>query len=313
MAVDLIGGPVTFEATALGSIAGGADGYTAVGAGNDTLDVVAGSELVGVNSITWVHVAGSDSATTALSRTLAAARASGARFRHSWWCKVKTGAGSDPTYLSLTDAAFDPTTYATCGIRVAVRENGTDMEVMVNDNANTDAADPTALTPLLDLGVATLFVIDVNTDDTYELWADQGAGKISLRSGTLIAGNVLLAREVFWQAANTVPSSRFYFDQSCTVTPRADTKAVLRSHRSYFGEITAATVVGDTLSITTTIYDAETTLALWTYDDVLPKSAASGEAKDKGLEQLDAAVAKALALYGAQANAAGIIGHELEL
>ena len=318
MAIDLIEGH-THEGIALGNV-NGVDGYVVGGAGNDTLDVVAvtGGPAGNTQALSWQAVAGLNGSVTFYEQTLASARAASARYRFSFWARVNAGAGSEYAWISLTDAAFNSTTFATCGLRIALREEGAVMGVAFNDNSNTDPDAPTSATPIagtdLDLGTWTLFVVEVNTDDTFELWADQGAGRQSICSGKLISGNEGIVRYSFWQKMSPVVSSTIFYDDVFAVTPRADTPATLRSHRQYFGEITAATSAGpgQSIAITVTVYSAETLAALATFDDSIDPLSASGEPKDDGRGKLDAAVQKALQLYGAYANVSAIIGHEVE-
>lgn len=321
MAVDLIEG-YDHEALGLGNV-NGVGGYTAGGAGNDTLDVVAGRQLVGVNSLTWTLVAGNDGQCSFYSQTIASTRASGARWRFSFHAKALAALGASAVgWLSLTDAAFvefvSPSTgLTTDGLRIGIYGDGvTAMSVQVNDNESSSITSPRNVTPAagLLLNRDTLFVVDVNADDTYELWCDQGSGRVSLTTGTLISGNTLIQRYVVWNAASTIVSNAIYYDEFYIVTPRADTPATVRDHLPAYGKITAATLSADkaTVAVTTTIYDAQTTLALATFDETIPASWISGEPKDDTRGKLDGIVARALQAYQNTRNASAIIGHELE-
>ena len=320
MAIDLIAShPIS--GLALGNV-NGVDGFTKGGAGNDTLDVVDTTLLGGTQALVWTIVAGAGGSCTFYEQSFTA-RASGARWRFSFHVRqLVAQAANVVSWLSLCDAAFvefvSPSTgLTTDGLRIGISGDGVSaLAIQVNDEANPSILTPRVVTPIegLTLNLDSVVVVDVNADDTYELWIDQGEGKISLTTGTLISGNTLIDRFVVWNADVLFVSTTVYYGQFYVATPRSDTKAELRGHRAYVGEITAATATGPgaPISITVTIYSAETGVTLATYDDTIDALSSSGEPKDDGKGKLDAAVQKALQLYGAYANVGAIVGHEVE-
>ncbi len=319
MAVTLIEGH-THEGIALGPVSG-VDGYTAGGAGNDTLDVVASTELVGAQCLTWKLVAGADGACSFYENPMTA-RASGARWRFSFHVKALAALGASAVgWLSLSDAAFvefvaPSTGLTTDGFRIGISGNGvTAMAVQVNDQASPSIAAPrtAVVSGGLLLNRDTMFVLEVAADDTYQLWCDQGTGRKDVTTGSLITGNVLIDRFTIWNAANTIVSDAIFYDDIFAVTPSSDTKRPIRGYTTYVGEITAVVESGDTVTMSIEVKDAQTAAVLWTKDESVPLSYFTGLPADESDKQADAAVTRVLKAYSAHRNVAGLTGHQLEL
>lgn len=235
-------------------------GWTKRGAGTQDLHVIVGSVMDGVQSIA---IKNADVTTRCgYEKTITARVASTDEMRFFWRFKVDAAAstGNRIWFGACAGAYSGDFTNADGAFLVAVKDSGTDVTIEVLDSAGT-----ATYTGRIAQGVKCGFRVDIFKSDTWALMIDtdnDGEGWAPVHTGTLVTGEYNFDRVFVGLDAGSSPDDSLHFDALTVTLLGTYAKVSFGDQPQRMAKLTAATRLGEIVTLTADVYDEVTGLVV---------------------------------------------------
>lgn len=313
----------TYE-TSEGFVAGNLDtqvGYALSGASAHQATVDASSKMSGAQSITFT----SGGATTyfADEKSIGYTRLAAQEWVIYFQAMVETGATVAVTNscgINITAGAINTATFATDALDISFGRNGTTVDMLVADKDYPPATTFTTVAGVFALDTKVLVRVRIFANDAYTIEIDSantGESWTQVRTGSLVAANVLFSRYSYTAGGPAFVTGKNWFDNLYFSVISAATKANLGTRVVRCAVVSGAVLDGSGQFVTVTydIKDSNNGTTLATGRTVIAPAIWFTPTDDRryvGL--LDQLIADDLKLYDIAARVAtfGASGHGLD-
>lgn len=259
----------TYEALVAGDLSGQA-GYTEIApASGHTVNVNAGSQLVGTNSVTLAS-AGGATTSIAVESAIGATRGTNDFWRLTFRVKVlDTAQNGRSTSIVMTAGAVVVDSWTTDALDVGFEYNsGTalvDMRVWDSESTPSAGAGNVIAGVFSPGGSGAQIRVDITSGDRYTVEVDadnDGEGWVAVRSGLIVAANRAITRFSYVSSGATFASTTHFYDNVRFLAITNPTQIALQYRQERQIAVTAASRNGDRIEITAQITDLTTGAAL---------------------------------------------------